>query len=138
MTKEIADFGKQTELRFIEGCDACKCDGKFPEWFHIVTGATVKEDHDGVDAWAYTDVAKIPIQIKSGIGGRNRHMSRPDRRHIPCIVVSPHELFDRIFAEAIRIISLERDRLLAKAAADAAEQTVEPPQKDIAAHAARA
>ncbi len=138
MTKEIADLGKQTEQRFIEGCDAMKWDGKFPQWLCTVTGATPKEDHEGIDAWAFTDAGKIPVQIKSGIGGRNRHMSRPDRRHIPCVVVSRYEEFDKIFEDAIRIIALERDRLIAAAAQAAAEQTDEPLQEDIAAHAARA
>lgn len=114
MTKDTAEFGKKTERRFLDCCAELRAAGRYPAWLYFFEPATEKEDKQGVDLWAYTDAGKIPVQIKSGLGGFNRHMSRENRRHIPCIVVSPSRAFEDIFPEAIELLSREHDRILAE------------------------
>jgi hypothetical protein len=117
MTEARNAIGKATERRFLRESQAMREKGKFPSWLSFFCAATAEEDANGVDAWAYTDVGKIPVQIKSDAKYRNKHMRRANRKEIPCVVIPPHIAFEEIFPNVIAILDLERNRRLALTAA---------------------
>lgn len=105
-----------TERRFRKGMERKREQGLFPSWLSFVTAAEPHEDSQGVDAWAYTDAGKIPIQIKADVVYKLQHEQRHNRQHIPCIVVPLNKPFDEIFVEAVQIIGAEREKILARRA----------------------
>lgn len=111
MSKARSDFGISTEVKFIQRTFDMRDQGLFPEWLYFFCAALESEDREGVDAWAYTDVGKIALQIKSGKKGRREHLSRENRRHIPCVVVPPHTAFEKIFEDVLAVLTIERTKL---------------------------
>jgi hypothetical protein len=107
-----AKLGMVIERRFRKGMERKRDEGLFPEWLGFVVAAEQSEDRRGTDMWAYTDVGKIPLQIKASQSGKERHVQRYNRYHIACIVVPLNKPFDEVFAEAIEIISRERDKIV--------------------------
>jgi hypothetical protein len=107
-----AKLGMVIERRFRKGMERKRDEGLFPEWLGFVIAAEPSEDRRGTDMWAYTDVGKIPLQIKASQSGKERHIQRYNRYHIACIVVPLNKPFDEVFSEAIEIISNERDKIV--------------------------
>ncbi len=101
-----------TERRFRKGMERKRDEGRFPSWLGFVMSTESAEDARGIDMWAYTDVGKIPLQIKSSEYGRNEHISKHDRYHIPSVAVPFNKPFDEIFEQTIQIISAERDKII--------------------------
>lgn len=117
MTQARSDFGFATERHFINGTFDMRDLGKFPPWLGFFCAADEKADAEGIDVWAYTDVGKIPLQIKAGRKARNKHQRRENRKHIPCVAFPPRSAFKDVFDEALKLLEEERNRILAERAA---------------------
>lgn len=100
------------ERRFMQETQKIRDAGGYPKWLGFFDKARPDEDAQGVDVWAYTDVGKIPLQIKASDIGRRAHEKRENRRHIPCVDVHPKRKFSEVFKEAIELLSDERDAIL--------------------------
>lgn len=60
-----------------------------PGWLYKMERATEAEDHQGVDAWAYTRHGRIPIQIKSSARcAREYREKHGDCSHVVTLIVS--------------------------------------------------
>jgi hypothetical protein len=99
-------LGNEAEARFFEICK------KYKEQLAALGVTKVEkagENHDffdGIDAFMTTRDSKvISIQIKRSEYGKRKHMSRPNRRHIPCIVVSPYREDDVIFSALTALLA---------------------------------
>ena len=76
-------LGFQNEDRFFDALRNHPVD--FPSWLYKVEKATAQEDKAGTDAWAYTDLGRIPIQIKSSCRRFEQfHRLHPDN---PAVIV---------------------------------------------------
>jgi hypothetical protein len=112
MTKEAAEIGVMVEEMFIRETFTMRDLGKFPPWLHFFCAATDFEDEEGIDAWAYTVVGKIPLQIKAGKKRRDDFSKRENRKHIPCVVVPPYCAFEDVFTEVLAVLLPEYDTLV--------------------------
>lgn len=106
--------GKQSEDNFFQISAAFQAEGLFPEWLFGFYRATLADDHEGIDAWAKTDIGLIPIQIKSSQGGMARHCHRSSRKHIPCVIASVDVLAQECFAKTLVVLEKERDEHMYK------------------------
>jgi hypothetical protein len=109
---EGAKLGKVTEQRFLDNCQSLRTAGSFPTWLQFFCAAEPHEDAEGVDVWAYTDVGKIPLQIKRSTKLRTQFLKRENRKHIPCIAFSPAMRFSAVFSFTLSVLRQERNKLL--------------------------
>ena len=106
--------GLAAERRFMRETQKRRDMGMYPSWLGFFDKARPDEDAQGIDVWAYTDVGKIPLQIKASDIGQRLHELRDNRRHIPAINLHPKRKFDEIFEEIIEIVAEERNAILEK------------------------
>ncbi len=84
--------------------------GDVPEWLTGYERATVEDDSRGIDGWFYTDVGKIPLQIKSSRTGK-RHAAEK-KPNIPTVIVRAGDSEKTIFSQCISAIGPERKKYL--------------------------
>lgn len=85
---------------------------KIPQWLTRYEQASYEDEPRGIDGWFYTDIGKIPIQIKSSRKGqRDAEKKRP---RIPVVVIEPGIQDDIIFDKCISTISAKRVEYLQK------------------------
>lgn len=80
--------GRETERRFFEAMREFR--NKRPEWLLSIRRGTQKEDAQGIDGVASTDIGKIFIQIKSSEVGAQKFIKGPHFRrnkHIVIVVI---------------------------------------------------
>lgn len=105
--------GYEAEARFFMLCTAHKDAGLFPAWLATIRRTTVREEACGFDAMAHTiENYSIGLQIKSSQRGKERFYLREDRRHIPCIVVTPAISDEDLIALILDEITFIREQKL--------------------------
>ena len=81
-----------------------------PTWLIGYERATAEDDRRGIDGWFYTDVGKIPLQIKSSKTGKRR--ANEKNPNIPTVIVRAGDSDNTIFAQCISAIGPERKKYL--------------------------
>lgn len=114
-------IGLAAERRFMLETQKCRDAGLYPNWLGFFDKARPDEDAQGIDVWAYTDVGKIPLQIKASDIEQKKFEKRENRKHIPALNLHRNRKFDEIFKEVLEILSAERNERLAKKAATTEE-----------------
>ncbi len=84
--------------------------GDVPKWLTGYERATLEDDSRGIDGWFYTDVGKIPLQIKSSRTGK-RHAAEKNP-NIPTVIVRAGDSENTIFSQCISAIGPERKKYL--------------------------
>ena len=84
--------------------------GDVPKWLTGYERATVEDDSRGIDGWFYTDVGKIPLQIKSSRTGKKHAAEK--KTNIPTVIVRAGDSEKTIFSQCISAIGPERKKYL--------------------------
>lgn len=103
--REALERGKEREKRFFRAMTSANA--ALPEWLYGFRKGSKFDDHNGVDAFAKTDVGDIPIQIKSSQAGLAKHVKRYGLRHV--IIVVSHQMLDVLLRYTV-IQKLEQRR----------------------------
>lgn len=60
-----------------------------PSWLFKVEKATTEEDRNGIDAWAYTRMGCVAIQLKSSAKGAREYRERhPECKKVMTLIIS--------------------------------------------------
>ena len=110
MTQE-EELGAHTESRFFNALS--KRTPETPAWFVRVSKTTKFFDKRGIDAFVQVHIEgqrslrRIPIQIKTSIGGKEEYFAKHPLCYlynVVVVVVEPHLTFDQIRTRTYRLV----------------------------------
>jgi hypothetical protein len=82
--------GGSTELKFFEAFQVP--DWRSPYWWRSLHRASWQEDGEGTDAFVEVDAGTVPVQIKSSVAGRLKHIARYGEGTHCIVVIDPCEM----------------------------------------------
>lgn len=108
--------GRRTEDRFFRIFEHGYIPDKYPPWFYGFREQTPREDREGIDAVAFTDVGKLYLQIKGSNAGalkfRRQQEKYRKRRIIGLLIIRYDDTDETIVWKTRKVLSETRQKVL--------------------------
>lgn len=108
--------GRRTEDRFFRIFEHGYIPDNYPTWFYGFRAQTPREDREGIDAVAFTDMGKLYLQIKGSYAGalkfREQQEKYRKRRIIGLLIIRSDDTDETIIWKTRKVLSETRQKVL--------------------------